>query len=131
MDLRGGISVLLEVDLPADVPVTPQELQDAKHILQNPSNALGAYEVTYQTSGTRWVVGEFPGLTQTDQVVAALKQAGNWLLCPREETIMLPQHKWMWITALMLQLKPAAELRQQSPRAEMPEGSNTDYIAWS
>jgi preprotein translocase subunit SecD len=77
LDLRGGMRVLLEVDLPADASVTAQELQDAKQILQSRSNALGVSEVTFQTSGTRRIVGEFPGLTQTDQVVAALRQVGQ------------------------------------------------------
>ena len=93
LDLRGGMRVLLEVDLPADTPVTAQQLQDAKQILQSRSNALGVSEVTFQTSGTRRIVGEFPGLTNTDEVVAALKQVGQLAFVDAGSTYVAPGTK--------------------------------------
>ncbi len=77
LDLRGGISALLEVDLPANVPVTSQEMQDVIAILQSRANGLGVSEVTFQTSGTRRIVAEFPGATDTAQVIASLSQVGQ------------------------------------------------------
>ena len=93
LDLRGGMRVLLEVDLPADTPVTAQQLQDAKQILQSRSNALGVSEVTFQTSGTRRIVGDFPGLTNTDEVVAALKQVGQLAFVDAGNTYVAPGTK--------------------------------------
>jgi preprotein translocase subunit SecD len=77
LDLRGGLQVLLEVDEPADAQVTAQQLNDARQILENRSNALGVGEVSFQTAGTRRIVAEFPGLTDTTQVINVLKQTGQ------------------------------------------------------
>lgn len=77
LDLRGGLQVLLEVDLPADKTVTAQQMNDARAILENRSNALGVGEVSFQTAGSRRIVAEFPGLTDTTQVINVLKQTGQ------------------------------------------------------
>jgi preprotein translocase subunit SecD len=74
LDLRGGLQALLEADLPADTVVTTEELTNAKNILQNRANALGVSEISMQTAGTRRIVAEFPGITNPEEVVAALKQ---------------------------------------------------------
>ena len=76
LDLQGGLQVLLEVDLPQDQPVTAQQLQDAIQVLNNRSNGLGVSEVTFQTAGNRRILGEFPGLTNTQDVIAVLKETG-------------------------------------------------------
>jgi preprotein translocase subunit SecD len=77
LDLRGGMQVLLEPDLPAGATVTEQELADAKSILENRSNALGVSEVVFQVAGSNRIVGQFPGLTNTDEVIAVLKETGQ------------------------------------------------------
>lgn len=77
LDLRGGLQVLLEADLPADTEVDAQALDDAKQILENRSNGLGVSEVVFQVAGARRIVGEFPGLTNTDEVLNILKQTGQ------------------------------------------------------
>ncbi len=73
LDLKGGLQVLMEVDKPEDFVVDPQALQDAKQILENRSNGLGVSEVVFQIAGNRRIVGEFPGLTNTEDVIAVLK----------------------------------------------------------
>jgi preprotein translocase subunit SecD len=82
LDLRGGMRVLLEADLAEGQSVTSQDLSDATQILMNRSNALGVSEVTFQTSGNSRIVGEFPGLTNTEEVVASLKQVGQLAFVP-------------------------------------------------
>jgi preprotein translocase subunit SecD len=74
LDLRGGLQALLEADVPAETKVTSEELLNAKNILQNRANALGVSEVVMQTAGDRRIVAEFPGITNPEEVVAALKQ---------------------------------------------------------
>lgn len=74
LDLRGGLQVLLEADVPADQEVDPQALQDARAILENRSNGLGVSEVAFQVAGSRRILGEFPGLTDPDQMIATLKE---------------------------------------------------------
>src|SRR5512133_3860516 len=77
LDLKGGLQVLLEVDLPADKQVDAQSLQDARQILENRANGLGVSEVLFQIAGNRRIVGELPGLTDTEQVIKVLKQVGH------------------------------------------------------
>jgi preprotein translocase subunit SecD len=74
LDLRGGLQALLEADVPADTVVTTEELTNAKNILQNRANALGVSEISMQTAGNRRIVAEFPGVTNPEEVVTALKQ---------------------------------------------------------
>lgn len=77
LDLQGGLQVLLEVDLPESTAVDAQSLQDARQILENRSNALGVSEVVFQVAGNRRIVGEFPGLTNTEEVINILKETGQ------------------------------------------------------
>lgn len=74
LDLRGGLQALLEADVPAETTVAAEELQNATNILQNRANALGVSEISMVTAGERRIVAEFPGLTDPEEMVAALKQ---------------------------------------------------------
>ncbi len=82
LDLRGGLQVVLEVDLPADATVTTQSMDDAKTIFENRANGLGVSEVVFQVAGTRRIVGEFPGLTNTEEVISVLRQVGQLAFVP-------------------------------------------------
>ena len=77
LDLQGGMQVLLEADVPENQEVNAQSMQDARTILENRSNGLGVSDVVFQVAGSRRIVGEFPGLTDTEQVVSVLKQTGQ------------------------------------------------------
>ena len=74
LDLRGGLQALLEADVPAGTAITSEDMNNAKNILQNRANALGVSEITMQIAGDRRIVAEFPGITNPEEVVAALKQ---------------------------------------------------------
>jgi len=76
LDLRGGLQVLLEADLPADQQVDQESLEVARQIMENRSNALGVEEVSFQTAGTRRLVGEFPGATNVEEVLATIQKTG-------------------------------------------------------
>lgn len=76
LDLQGGLQVLLEVDKPADYVVDQESLNNAKTILENRSNGLGVSEVVFQIAGNRRILGEFPGVTNTEEVIAVLKETG-------------------------------------------------------
>jgi preprotein translocase subunit SecD len=86
LDLRGGLSVLLEADLPAETQVSQEEMDDAKKILENRANGLGVSEVVFQVAGNRRIVGEFPGLTNTSEVIQTLKQVGQLAFVPMGTT---------------------------------------------
>ena len=53
-----------------------ENLEDASKILENRSNALGVSEQVFQVIGAKYILGEFPGKTDTEQVVAILQQTG-------------------------------------------------------
>ena len=77
LDLQGGLQVLLEADLPVDTVIDPTDMQTARQILENRSNGLGVSEVTFQVAGSNRIVGEFPGLENTEEVIAVLKETGQ------------------------------------------------------
>jgi len=76
LDLRGGLQVLLEADVPADVSVDSDSMETARTIMENRTNALGVSENVLQIAGERRIVGEFPGLENTDQVLSIIQQTG-------------------------------------------------------
>jgi preprotein translocase subunit SecD len=76
LDLRGGLQALLEADLPANSTVSSSDLDVTKTILENRANALGVSEVVMQSAPPRRIVAEFPGVSNPDEVVAALQQTG-------------------------------------------------------
>lgn len=78
LDLQGGMQVLLEAIPPADgSEITPQQMEDAKAILENRANGLGVSETSFQVAGTTRLVGEFPGVTDTEGVIATIKNTGE------------------------------------------------------
>ncbi|MGD8402065.1 MAG: protein translocase subunit SecD [Anaerolineales bacterium] len=76
LDLRGGLQVLLEADLPADTPVDADSMETARTIMENRTNALGVSENVLQIAGERRIVGEFPGLESADEVLGTIQQTG-------------------------------------------------------
>ncbi len=76
LDLRGGLQTLLEANLPADATISSDDLKVTRQILENRANALGVSEVIMQVAPPRRIVAEFPGISNPEEVVAALQQTG-------------------------------------------------------
>jgi preprotein translocase subunit SecD len=76
LDLRGGLQVLLEADLPATTTISSNDLATTQQILMNRANALGVSEVVMQSAPPNRIVAQFPGLQNSDQVVQALQETG-------------------------------------------------------
>ena len=76
LDLRGGLQVLLEADLAEDVEIDPDSMEVARRVIENRTNALGVAENVVQIAGDRRIVGEFPGLEDTEGVIATIQQTG-------------------------------------------------------
>lgn len=74
LDLRGGMQVLLAPK--AGTTADAQSLQDTAKILESRANGLGVSEVLFQVAGNKYILGEFPGLTNTEDVIASVKQTG-------------------------------------------------------
>ncbi len=71
LDLRGGQQVVLEAVLPEGTSVTAEQMEVARTIIENRTNALGVSENVVQVAGETRIVGEFPGATQ-DEAAAIL-----------------------------------------------------------
>ncbi len=76
LDLQGGLQVLLEADVPADATIDPALMDIAREIVQQRTDALGVNENVIQVAGDRRIVGEFPGLEDTESVLATIQQTG-------------------------------------------------------
>jgi len=74
LDLRGGMQVLLSPQ--QGISATRQDLEDTSKILESRANGLGVSEVLFQVAGEKYILGQFPGLTNTEDVIAAVKQTG-------------------------------------------------------
>jgi preprotein translocase subunit SecD len=76
LDLRGGLQVLLEADLPAETRIEPESMQIARDIVEQRTNALGVSENVIQVAGDRRIVGEFPGAEDASAILAIIQQTG-------------------------------------------------------
>ncbi len=76
LDLQGGLQVLLEADVPEDAEIDPASMETAREIVQQRTDALGVNENVIQVAGDRRIVGEFPGLEDTESVLATIQQTG-------------------------------------------------------
>lgn len=76
LDLRGGLQVLLEADLPDSTAIDAAEMETARNIVENRTNALGVSENLIQVAGDRRIVGEFPGAEDTDAILDIIQQTG-------------------------------------------------------
>jgi preprotein translocase subunit SecD len=77
LDLRGGLQVVLEADLPEGTTISKEQMETARLILENRTNALGVNESVLQVAGNNRIVGEFPGVDNPDEVKATLGQTGR------------------------------------------------------
>ncbi|RPJ28652.1 MAG: protein translocase subunit SecD [Chloroflexi bacterium] len=76
LDLQGGLQVLLEADLPEGTEVQAENMQTARDIVENRTNALGVTENVIQLAGERRIVGEFPGAEDADAILDIIQQTG-------------------------------------------------------
>src|SRR5512136_2144505 len=76
LDLRGGLQVLLQADLPASSTVSSNDLATTRQILESRANGLGVSEVVMQSAPPNRIVAQFPGVRNSDEVVAALQETG-------------------------------------------------------
>ena len=73
LDLQGGLQVLLETDIPAEEPVTLEQMQTVRRIIEDRVNGFGVAESTVQIEGERRLVVELPGFAQVDQAVTLIQ----------------------------------------------------------
>jgi protein-export membrane protein SecD len=76
LDLRGGMQVLLEADLPDEQAVEAESMEAVRSIVENRVNGLGVTEPIVQSVGNRRVLVELPGVEDPEVAIATLKQTG-------------------------------------------------------
>src|SRR5574341_312712 len=74
LDTLGGLQTLLEADVANCASVDLKALDVTRQILESRANALGVSEIVMQIAGQCRIVAEFPGVSDPEQVVAALQQ---------------------------------------------------------
>ena len=74
LDTLGGLQTLLEADVQDCSSVDTGSLDISRQILENRANALGVSEIVMQIAGQCRIVAEFPGISNPEEVVAALQQ---------------------------------------------------------
>ncbi len=74
LDTLGGLQTLLQADVANCASVSQSDLQVTGQILESRANALGVGEIVMQVAGNCRIVAEFPGVSNPEEVVAALQQ---------------------------------------------------------
>jgi preprotein translocase subunit SecD len=76
LDLKGGVQVLLQADVPPGTKVDPGSMQAVQQIVTQRVNALGVSEPVVQSAGGDRIIVELPGLKDPDAAVKTLGETG-------------------------------------------------------
>ena len=76
LDLRGGIQVLLEADLPEGTKVEPDAMETARKIIESRVNGLGIAEPIVQLQGSQRIIVELPGVENEAQALSTIRETG-------------------------------------------------------
>jgi preprotein translocase subunit SecD len=76
LDLKGGMQVLLEADVPANQSVSSDSMDVVRRIIDDRVNALGVSEPIVQISLPRRIVVELPGYDNPDEALKLIQNTG-------------------------------------------------------
>jgi len=74
LDLRGGLQVLLEANVPSNAPVSQADMQAAIEVIRNRIDALGVTEPLVQQSGSRRIIVELPGISDPNLAISTIQE---------------------------------------------------------
>ncbi len=74
LDLQGGLQVLLEADVAADVEVTAEAMDTARQIIDRRVNAIGVTEPLVQVEGARRILIELPGIEDPQEALSLIQE---------------------------------------------------------
>lgn len=77
LDIRGGLSVVMTADTEGGAPVTDEQMEDSRTIIENRVNALGASEATVQVQGTDQIIVQIPGLEDSEEALKTIGSTGQ------------------------------------------------------
>jgi preprotein translocase subunit SecD len=135
LDLRGGVRVLLEADVPETTPITADQLQVVRQILENRVNGLGVTEPIIQLAGQRRILVEIPGIENPDEAIATIRQTGLLEFVEVDEVgrAFLLRGEGPVLTDLDTGALPAdsaeTEAAASTPEAATPSGAEPTEVA--
>jgi preprotein translocase subunit SecD len=130
LDLRGGVRVLLEADLPDNTTITPDQLRVVRQVLENRVNALGVTEPIIQVAGQRRILVEIPGIEDPDQAIGTIRQTGllEFVEVDASDRRMLLDGQVPVLTDLEIgaapRTTPETEAATSSPEAAAPSATS-------
>jgi len=74
LDLRGGLQVLLEANVPSSVSVDQAEMLAAIQVIRNRIDALGVTEPLVQQSGSQRIIVELPGISDPNLAISTIQE---------------------------------------------------------
>ncbi len=74
LDLQGGLQVLLETDVPEDQPISREQMDTARQIIEQRVNALGVTEPLVQVEGDRRILIELPGIDNPQDAIDLIQE---------------------------------------------------------
>lgn len=77
LDIQGGLSVVLKASSTDGEPVTQQDMEASRAIIEQRVNALGASEATVQVQGNDQILVQIPGLSDTETALATIGRTGS------------------------------------------------------
>ncbi len=77
LDIQGGLSVVLTAKSTDGEPVTPEDMEKSRAIIESRVNALGASEATVQEQGSDQILVQIPGLADTEEALATIGRTGS------------------------------------------------------
>lgn len=76
LDVQGGLSIVMSATKTDDSAVTLEEMSDARNIIEQRINLLGASEASVQTQGTNQLLVQIPGIIDQTQALSTIGQTG-------------------------------------------------------
>ncbi len=77
LDIRGGLSVVLTAENEDGTPITDEDMEASRAIIESRVNALGASEATVQVQGTDQILVQIPGLEDSEQALKTIGSTGQ------------------------------------------------------
>ncbi|NPD31104.1 protein translocase subunit SecD [Eggerthellaceae bacterium zg-1084] len=77
LDIQGGLSVVLTATSTDGQPISREEMETSRSIIESRVNALGASEAVVQRQGTNQILVQIPGLTNTAKALETIGKTGK------------------------------------------------------
>ncbi|HKP51971.1 MAG TPA: protein translocase subunit SecD [Chloroflexia bacterium] len=74
LDLKGGLQLVLQAEPVGDTPITSDQLEAARNILEDRANGTGAAEPVVQTAEGNRILVELPGITNLEDARRVIQE---------------------------------------------------------